>query len=313
MKMAKCLFCYKEVKNTKNEYHNSCCKKFYGLNEIPVLSFTNKDIYKLAEQSVRKNMTITGVQSKLSLGILKDKKNTSIRLTILDLWGNYIFKPPVEIYAQMPEIEDLTMHLASIYGINTVPHSLIRMASGEPAYISRRIDRLKKVKFHMEDMCQLTGRLTEYKYKGSIEEISRIISQFSSNPGFDLISLFEIVLFSYLVGNADMHLKNFSLIYKDDLIMLAPAYDLLSTKLLISEEEDSALTMNGKKRNFTLNDFKIFAEYLEINSKSMENIFRKFSYNKVRALEFISISFLTEENKRQLNSITEDRYRRLNL
>ncbi len=109
----------------------------------------------------------------------------------------------------MPEVEDLTMHLAKIARIKTVPHTLIRLQSGDLAYLTKRIDRVKKAKLHMEDMCQLTERLTEDKYHGSYEQIGKAIQKYSATPGLDLIILFEVVLFSFLTGNADMHLKNF--------------------------------------------------------------------------------------------------------
>lgn len=117
-------------------------------------------------------------------------------------------KPATKQYPHLPEVEDLTMHLAELCGIATVPHALIRLQNGSLAYITKRIDRAKKTKLHMEDMCQLTERLTEDKYKGSYEQIAKAILKYSENPGLDLINFFEQVIFSFLTGNADMHLKN---------------------------------------------------------------------------------------------------------
>lgn len=106
------------------------------------------------------------------------------------------------------------MLLAEVFGIKTVPHALIRFKSGELAYISKRIDRVRSGKLHMEDMCQLQERLTEDKYRGSVEQVGKTLKKYSSNPGYDIQRLFEVVLFSFLTGNADMHLKNYSLFYK---------------------------------------------------------------------------------------------------
>ncbi len=122
------------------------------------------------------------------------------------LWGDYILKPPVSRYSEMPEIESLTMHLASIFGILTVSHSLIRLSSGEFAYITKRIDRENGRKiFHMEDLCQLGQRLTEHKYRSSMERTAKNIGKYSSHPLFDKLTFFNIALFSFICGNADMH------------------------------------------------------------------------------------------------------------
>src|SRR5690606_38986653 len=141
----------------------------------------------------------------------------------------YILKPPTPHYQQLPEVEDLTMHLAALAKIKTVPHSLIRLQSGKLAYITKRIDRTKKGKLHMEDMCQLTERLTEHKYQGSYEQIAKAILKYSALPGLDLVNFFELVVFSFLTCNADMHLKNFSLIQQPGMGMVfSPAYDLVA-------------------------------------------------------------------------------------
>ncbi len=206
---------------------------------------------ELAEQVVRSSITVTGVQPKLSLD-LEPAKQTTLpqRFTIVGLWGTYILKPPTKQYPYLPEVEDVTMHLASLSKIKTVPHSLIRLQNGSLAYLTKRIDRNKSEKIHMEDMCQLTERLTEHKYDGSYEQIAKAILKFSANPVLDVINFYEQVVFSFLTGNADMHLKNFSLI-KDPLLgySLAPAYDMVATALVNpSDKEELALTLNGKKR-----------------------------------------------------------------
>jgi serine/threonine-protein kinase HipA len=225
------------------------------------------------------------------------KKDT--RFTIVGLWGGYILKPPSDQYGQLPEIEDVTMHLAEVTKIKTVSHSLIRLKSGELAYITKRIDREDGKKLAMEDMCQLTERLTEDKYKGSMEQIGKIVRKYSVNSGLDVLELFEITLFSFLTGNTDMHLKNFSLIRESDgSIVLAPAYDLVSTKLVIpQDEEETALTINGKKGNLKLIDFKEYARSLVINDKTVQNSLEKFKSSIPLMLEFIDRSFITDQLK----------------
>ena len=205
------------------------------------------DIKELAREIVTASTTVTGVQAKLSLDISRSHAREPQRFTIVGLWGRFILKPQTDRFANLPENEDLTMHMAEAAGIKTVPHSLIRFADGELCYITRRVDRTKKgAKIAMEDMCQLSERLTEDKYKGSYERIARMIRQYSSAPLLDVVNFWEIVLFSWLAGNADMHLKNFSLFRPADNYMLSPAYDLLSTAIVMPDDnEELALTLNG--------------------------------------------------------------------
>ena len=194
---------------------------------------------------MQNQITVTGVQPKLSLNLIDgENKKAAKRFTIVGLWGNFILKPPSETYPEIPEVEDLTMHLAKIAKINVVPHSLIRLKSGSLAYITKRIDRVDGQKLHMEDMCQLTERQTEHKYNASYEQVGKAILKYSANPGLDLIIFLELVLFSFLTGNADMHLKNFSILY--DPIngpVFAPGYDLLSTTLVNPKDDEDFIIM----------------------------------------------------------------------
>ena len=210
--MAKCLYCYKELGKDEKDFHKACSRKMFGTKDVPELPYTRKDLNDLARQVIRSQTTLTGVQAKLSLDINKGTAGTTDRFTIVGLWGRYILKPQTDRFPSLPEVEDLTMHLAELAKIRVVPHSLIRFADGELCYITRRIDRTEKgEKLPMEDMCQLTERLTEHKYKGSYEQIAKGIQRFSSVPKLDLVNYWEQVVFSWITGNADMHLKNFSL------------------------------------------------------------------------------------------------------
>lgn len=312
----RCLFCYKPLSEAESFYHGVCSKKFFGKTKAPQLPYKLDELDALAKKIVQQSATVTGVQAKLSLH-LAPRGNEAGRLTLVGLWGNYILKPPIDRYPWMPEIEDLTMHLASYFKIDTVPHSLIPLQSGELAYITRRIDRTKKEhKFHMEDMCQLTERLTEDKYKGSMEQVAKAIRKYSSNPGLDIIRFYEVTLFSFLTGNADMHLKNFSLFYDgNDMIHLAPAYDMLSTRMLIAEKDDSeelALTLNGKKSRFNRADFVKFAETTVLNEKQVQNVFKRFQDGLKGALFFIGDSFLPENKKEEYKQLIISRAERLN-
>ncbi|MBC8617138.1 HipA domain-containing protein [Parabacteroides faecis] len=306
--MERCLYCYQPLEQHETDFHSRCSKKIFGTATPPLLPYSKADIESLALEVVRSQVTITGVQPKLSVDLKKEKGGEK-RFTIVGLWGGYILKPQTEQYANLPENEDLTMHLARLAKINTVPHSLIRFKDGSLAYITKRIDRDKKGnKIPMEDMCQLTEKLTEQKYKGSHEQIARKIVEFSANPVLDLINYVEVLLFCYLTGNADMHLKNFSLYKKIKESTLTPAYDLLSTKLVIPEDtEELALTLNGKKRKLKKSDFDNLLKTMKVEDKVIENIYDKF--RKVLPLwyNFIDISFLPEQMKTDYKSLIEGR------
>ena len=277
---------------------------------FPELPYTRKDLNDLARQVIRSQTTLTGVQAKLSLDINKGTAGTTDRFTIVGLWGRYILKPQTDRFASLPEVEDLTMHLAELAKIKVVPHSLIRFADGELCYITRRIDRTEKgEKLPMEDMCQLTERLTEHKYKGSYEQIAKGIQRFSSVPKLDLVNYWEQVVFSWITGNADMHLKNFSLYsaVKGN-YTLTPAYDMLSTALVMPEDtEELALALNGKKRKLKKSDFITAMQASGLEEKVIENIFHKFLKVKDKWFDFINLSFLSDDMKERYKSIIDEK------
>lgn len=306
--MERCLYCYQSLEQGQVDFHPRCSKKIFGTAVPPVLPYTKADIESLALEVVRSQVTITGVQPKLSVDLEKGKGGEK-RFTIVGLWGEYILKPQTEQYPSLPENEDLTMHLASLARIKTVPHSLIRFQDDSLAYITKRIDRDKKgVKIPMEDMCQLTEKLTEQKYKGSHEQIAKKIVEFSAYPVLDLINYFEVLLFCYLTGNTDMHLKNFSLYKKVGECVLAPAYDLLSTKLVIPQDnEELALTLNGKKSKLKKVDFDSLLKTMKVDDRAIENVYDKFRKVIPEWLLFIDSSFLPDEMKEQYKTLIQEK------
>ncbi len=314
--MKKCLFCYKKIEN--GDFHESCSKKIFNNPIAPLLSYSVETMEELANEIAQNSIAVTGVQPKLSLHLNPATKQQDSRFTIVGLWGNFILKPPIKEYPNMPEVEDCTMHLASLFDISVVPHSLIRLKSGELAYITRRVDRdfKKKAPIHMEDFCQLSEKLTIDKYRGSMESIAKLIKKFSSNSGFDLISFFEITVFSFLTANGDMHLKNFSLLHNNENITLAPAYDLLCTRLFISEKndpEEMALTLNWKKRKFKLSDFQEFGISCGLSLKQIENSLNKFAKNYHKIESLVRSSFLSESLQNEFLEIIEERAKRLEI
>jgi serine/threonine-protein kinase HipA len=319
MKNNKCLYCYKEIieeEELHQEFHKSCSRNFFGKSNPPILEYTQGEMLQLAEKVIKSQKTITGVQPKLSLSSKKMTGNPALeRFTIVGLWGDYILKPQTELYVQLPENEDLTMHLASLSNIKTVNHSLIRLKSGELAYITKRIDRIKNEKLPMEDMCQLTERITEHKYKGSHEQIAKAIRKYSTNPGLDVINYFELVVFCFLTGNNDMHLKNFSLLRSKELFYhLAPAYDLVASELVVEgDDEELALTLNGKKKKLKKEDFIRAMNASGINDKSIDNVFSKFKKLSVSWHTFIDNSFLNDELKEKYNTLIDKKFKQLEL
>lgn len=299
--MAKCLYCYKELKEGQTDYHPSCAKKLYGVKTAPVLPYNRSQIGELAKRVVRAQTTLTGVQAKLSIDVNHGQKNEPDRFTIVGLWGRFILKPQTDTYRSLPELEDLTMHMAEAAKIAVVPHGLIRFDDGELCYITRRIDRQPDgSKTAMEDMCQLSERLTEYKYKGSYEQIAKLIKKYSAVPQLDLVNFWEVVVFSWITGNSDMHLKNFSL-YKTPLgFCLTPAYDLLSTLIVMPQDtEELALTLNGKKRKIKRSDFEKAMTASGLNEKVIQNMANKFGKAISKWIDLIDNSFLPNDMKRE--------------
>lgn len=308
----KCLYCYRPLNEGDADFHVKCSQRLFGTKSAPEVDFEKNEIQKLGLLVLNKNASVTGVQPKLSVD-LEAVNGRGKRFTIVGLWGNYILKPPFDKYKQMPEIEDLTMHLADFMKIKTAEHSLIRLKSGELAYITKRFDRKGKHKLALEDMAQLTGTLTERKYRSSVEKVGKAIQKYSTYSGNDLLRLFEITVFSFITGNADMHLKNFSLLSTEaGEIVLSPAYDLLATKLLIPEDkEEMALTLNGKRSNLRKSDFDRFARQLNINEIVVGNTYTKLRKTIPLMLNFINMSFISAELQETYKTLIAERTGRL--
>ena len=254
---------------------------------------------------------MTGVQPKLSLHLNEHEGNK--RLTIVGLWGGYICKPQTPQYEMMPEVEDLTMHLAEVARIDVVPHTLMRMADDTLCYLTRRIDRTQTgEKIAMEDMCQLTERQTEHKYKSSYERIGKAVLEYSSLPKMDVTNFFELVLFSWLTGNNDMHLKNFSLYEAADKIRLTPAYDLLNAAIINpNDDEELALTLNGRKKKLKREDFIKSAATMGIENMIVERLINKYIKLLPKFEAVIQNSFLSTELKGKYGELLRERLSRL--
>lgn len=292
--IGKCLGCY-DALDQGSIYHPKCSKALFGTLIPPVLDTTIHEIETFAHKFISKRLAVTGVQRKLSLQI---EPNGHQRLTVIGgLGGGYIMKPPSPEYEQMPEIEDLSMHLATICGIKTALHGLLPLKDGPLAYVTKRFDRIGKKKVAVEDLCQLSELLTEQKYRASHEQAGKIIRRYSSFPGDDALRFFELVLFSFIIGNNDMHLKNFSMFTGDPKhILLTPAYDILAVRLILSEKddpEDMALTVNGKKKSIKAKDFYALSERLGIPEKVAKRVLKNQINAQEKMASIINKSFLS--------------------
>ena len=214
----------------------------------------------------------------------------------------------------MPETEDLTMHLAELAKIDVVPHTLMRMADNSLCYLIRRIDRSSTgEKVAMEDMCQLTERQTEHKYKSSYERIAKAIVQYSSMPKMDVTNFFEVILFSWITGNNDMHLKNFSLFEPHEgNIRLTPAYDMLNAVILNpKDDEELALTLNGKRKSLKRRDFIISGLTMGVEQKTIEHLIGKYERLLPEMKKFIGNSFLEDKLKDKYAELLTERIDRI--
>lgn len=283
----------------------------FGITELPVLTLDKDLLNDLAKTTVNNRISVTGVQPKLSVE-LEDVKGAEKRLTIVGLWGNYILKPQNIHYEQMPEVEDLTMHLAGIFKLNTCQHCLLKASDGQMVYIAKRFDREKGQKIHMEDFCQIGEFQTEQKYNSSYERCGKLITKYCTNSGLDLVNYFELLVFSFLSGNNDMHMKNFSVLHRQDQILLSPAYDLINSNLINpKDKEDVALSLNGKKKKLSRKDFEMLASVLKISDKMLKRILDKYCKNTDKVFKLIDQSFLSNEYKTDYKNIWTEKLNRL--
>jgi len=297
------------------DFHEKCCMEFFGTSMQPLIPYSIDQMADLAKEVVERSVAVPGVQPKLSMSVVKEARgNSDTRLTVVGaLGGQYILKPPSDRFREIPENEHATMRIAESYGIRVVPSSLIRLASGELSYITKRIDRTAVGgKIHMLDMFQITEAFD--KYKSSMEKVGKALHSFSDNTLLDKLFYFELSVFSFLSGNNDMHLKNFSMIESQSGWVLAPAYDLLNVAIVLPEDtEELALTLDGKKKNLKKVHFEKLAKGLGLTDKQIQRVFKRMVSNKPKAIEWIEKSFLSDGLKTAYKDVLQNRYSQLGL
>jgi len=289
-----------------------------GLKKLSQRLKSLKDFPFSAEDQVREaiaraaKMSIQGVQPKLSVRL--NLRNEIFE--IVDTGGRYIFKPQTKNYREVPENEDVTMRMAKLIGIDAPLHGLVYSKDDTMTYFIRRFDRVgKNNKIPVEDFAQLSGKDRETKYDSSMEQIISLIEQFCTFPAIEKLKLFNLTLFNYLVGNEDMHLKNFSVIRRDLKVELSPAYDLLNTTIILNTREELALPLGGKKNKLKKDDFLVYfaKERLDLTRKSIEQTVSRIVKAFPTWTDFIQKCFLSDSMKTQYIDLLSERFSKLDL
>lgn len=308
----RCLYCYEPLDN-EGDFHAKCSRVFFGSKTPPSIPYSIDQMADLAKEVVERSVAVPGVQAKLSMSVIKDTQGTAnTRLTVVGaLGGQYILKPPGEHFPEMPANEHVTMRMAEAFGIRVAPSALIPLTSGELCYITKRVDRTENgEKIHMLDMFQITEAFD--KYKSSMEKIGKALHRYSSNTMLDKLFFLELSVFSFLTGNNDMHLKNFSMMESPSGWILAPAYDLLNVAILIPEDtEELALTLDGKKKKLYWSHFEKLGKSLELTDKQIQGVYKRMIKNKPKAYTWINKSFLSDQMKESYIELLENRYKKL--
>jgi serine/threonine-protein kinase HipA len=277
-------------------------KLIFGITKEPAIDFSLPEISLKAQKMVGK-LSISGVQPKLSVKL--DKKKCELITVAKE--GDYILKPQTR-FPQIPENEQCCMDIAQVLDIDVPAHCLLRLTDGSFAYIVKRFDRRGTEKIHQEDFSQILGKK---KYDGSVEQIGRRLKDISAVPGLDVQLFFERVVLNFLIGNGDAHLKNYSINYDQaNQIRLTPAYDIVCSKLVIPDEDDSALAINGKKDKISREDFDALADYLQIPPRVR---YEKFLKKAEQIKKLIRSCELKAEGKNRFIAIIAERYKRMSL
>ena len=266
------------------------------------------ELNRLARNLIHSRISVPGVQPKLSVHLERGGEGAD-RLTLVGLEGDYILKLPTSRYSELPESEHFAMTLARECGIGTAEFGLVRLANGELAYLTRRMDREDGVK-HMEDACQLMERPSERKYNGSYEQIARQIFKKSVDPIADILKFFEVVVYSYVIGNSDMHLKNFSLIREHNGEWhLAAAYDLVPVKTVLpADMDDLALMLNGKNRRLSAEDFRKAAASMQLSEVQFERTLKRVIKPLSEKLDSVlARSFISDDFKKRVAEVIKGR------
>ena len=307
--LGKCLAC--QVTENSHEllsgYHKKCAKELFGANQPPTVPFKSTEVASEAQKMIGR-MSISGVQPKLS--VIHNRSRGE--LIVVAKGGLFILKPPTESFESLPENENLCMNIASAYEIEVPRHGLILLEDNKLAYVVKRFDRLDDgSKLQQEDFQQLLE--TDDKYSGTYERIANFIKKHSDVSGLDLVGLFERALLFFVLGNGDAHLKNFSLLRQEDIgYQLSPAYDIVSSRLVLPEErEEMCLSLQGQKNNIRKEDFKRLGGHFGLKSKQINNALEHLKGIELMVEGMIENSFLDERLRSRFLDIFRERMTRI--
>jgi serine/threonine-protein kinase HipA len=279
------------------------------LKELIDFPYSAKELITLAQDLATK-LSIQGVQLKLSAKL--NVINSSFE--VVEKFGTFILKPPHHLYEEVPQNEDVSMKLAKLCKIEVPLHGLMYNKDQSFSYFIKRFDRgSKKTKFPVEDFSQLMGFDRDTKYNTSIEKTISILEKYCTFPMIEKQSFYKLILFNFLIGNEDMHLKNYSLITLDGITKLSPSYDLLNTSIVLKAQEEVALTLNGKKSNLKKQDLIDYLgkERLSLPNDTIDEILSNFESVIPKWHELIDICFLSQDKKNQYKDLINIRKAKL--
>jgi serine/threonine-protein kinase HipA len=256
--MAACLICLgaEPPDSADGHYHTACLRDLFGTDTLPRIKLDLAHFPALIAPEIGK-MSISGMQRKALVRLSSDKA----RLVVATKTSRYILKPQIERYVRVPENEHLSMRIAQIAGVRVPRFGLVHLTDGTLAYIIERYDRIFEKpprKLNQLDFCQLSGRPASERGGSTAEECAALVARFTSSPAAELHRLFRHLVVAYWIGNGDMHLKNLSLLAKEDgTYGLAPAYDLVCT--WIYGDKTLTLSVGGGGKDIRRQDWIAFA------------------------------------------------------
>ena len=300
-----CGVCLKELRSESDDrgYHPRCLRELFGVSRVPTLDIELARLHTAGLAMVG-HTSLSGVQRKVSVKLSFDRATLQVAVE----GGRYLLKPQTQVYPALPENEHATTRLAGLVGIGTPPSGLVPLKDDTPAFIISRFDRLPDgAKLRQEDFCQLAEKSPKDKYDGSSELCVRIVREYASEPLVEILKLYRALVFAWWTGNGDMHLKNFSLVASvDGRHRLSPAYDQVSTRLVINDDQ-LALSVCGKKDNLKRDTWLEFARYCEIPPRAAERVLAEHVAALDQALSLIERSCLPAELKDQYKELLRQR------
>lgn len=300
----RCLCCERPLEE-EGRYHPKCLRPLWGKAIAPKIAFAAKDLPEKVTSSTD-HMSISGAQAKALVRLNKDANE----IEFAPIGSTHILKPEPNEYPGLPAMENVCMIMAETVGMNVPPHGLFPMSDGRHCYIVKRFDRKEDGgKIQSETMFQTLEAAD--KYKGSLESVGKAIRAHAENVGLDTIDFFERVLLCFIIGNGDMHLKNWAFLISDKKAALAPVYDFVSSKVYIKRESDTALTINAKGNKLKRQDFESLASHLKIDPKAAANSFEKMKAAREKFRELVIFSELNPPMRQELEDVLAERFKRL--